>query len=67
MRILSATEKANRIELQVRNARLRLVQRLLIAAADADPELKCDSQWTRCLASATTLCVHYQKEIDANG
>lgn len=65
MRVLTQMERADQIQLQCRNARLRLVQRLLIAAAEADPELKIDTQWTRCLANATSMCVRYQKELHA--
>lgn len=37
-------------------ARLRLTQRLLIAAGDSDPGLHTDEAWQRSLCNVTQLC-----------
>lgn len=71
MQILKPTTKAIDIDVRVRIARLRLAQRCLINAAEADPELHTDVQWTRSLANVTALLVrcgradHPRKEAHA--
>ncbi len=47
---------------QVKASRLRLTQRLLIAASDADPGLLTDDHWMKALSLVTALVVKANPE-----